>query len=222
MATNPAPLLVELEVSRKKFKRELELWSANSVRRERGWILLSEDEESLALELAFLARVTTSAGTAPVPIVACAIRLTYENYDLWPPSLTFIDAFTREPTKPHVRAVMPSEDGGRNVLIDAHPDTGQPFLCFPGIREYHTHPQHSGDSWLLHRAAGEGSLSTICDRVWRFMARNVVGLGVNIITLPGWPLRAQLNVSVLQGQFSETVPVAAPTPTPAPLQGAPA
>jgi hypothetical protein len=217
-----APLLVEPEVSRTKFRRELDLWLANGVRHERGWVLLTQSEATLSVEVAFLARLSTSVGTVALPVVACAIRLTYENYDIWPPSLTFIDVFTRQPTQPHVRAFMPSEDGPRDVLIDGHPDTGIPFVCFPGIREYHSHPQHSGDSWLLHRSAGEGSLSTVCDRVWRFMARNVVGLSVNVITLPGIPLRAKLNVNLLQGQIAEAPVVPAQVPEkPAEPQGSP-
>jgi hypothetical protein len=35
--------------------------------------------------------------------------------------------------------------------------TGEaPFLCIAGVREYHDHPGHSGDSWDLHRTTGAG------------------------------------------------------------------
>lgn len=202
--------LVDPEIVRRKFRRELDLWTATNVHQERGSILLRADEEALLLEIAFLARVSISTGSGPLPVVVCAVRLTYENYDLWPPSLTFIDAFTRQPSRPHVRAFMPMDEGPRDVLIDAHPDTGLPFFCVAGIREYHSHPQHTGDSWLLHRALSEGSVSTVCDRVWRYMARNVVGLGINIQALPGWPLRAQLAMQIAQGHVQEPSPPALP------------
>jgi len=202
--------LIDPEIARKKFRRELALWTATNIHQERGWILLRSDEDALLLEIAFLARVSISVGSGPLPAVVCAIRLTYENYDLWPPSLTFIDAFTRQPARPHVRAFMPMGDGPRDVLIDAHPDTGLPFFCVAGIREYHSHPQHTGDSWLLHRSLGEGSVSTVCDRVWRYMARNVVGLGINIQALPGWPLQAQLAIQIAQGHIQEPQPPALP------------
>ena len=202
--------IVDPAISALKLRRELELWHANSAHQERGWILLRHDESAPLVELAFLSRISTSAGSGPLPIVACAIRLTYENYDLWPPSLTFIDIFTRQPAKPHVRAFMSMKDGPHDVLIDGHPETGLPFLCVAGIREYHTHPQHTGDSWLLHRSQGEGGISTICDRVWRYMARNIAGLGVTIQALPGWPLRAQLIIQLAQGHVAETQP-SAPT-----------
>lgn len=55
----------------------------------------------------------------------------------------------------------------------------------PGIRQYHNHPQHSVDSWLLHRETHEGSLATICDRIWRAMARNLLGVNIQVQTLPG-------------------------------------
>src|SRR6185437_3217307 len=34
-----------------------------------------------------------------------------------------------------------------------------PFLCLAGVREYHEHPAHTGDSWWVHRTTGAGSLS---------------------------------------------------------------
>lgn len=201
-------LLADVEVTRLKVKRELDLWKANSRPEERGWILLGYDELVPAVEIAFLSRVAISTGSAPLSVVVCAIRLTYENYDLWPPSLTFIDAFTRQPIKPHVRAFMPTPEGPRDALIDGHPLTGQAFLCLPGIREYHTHPQHSGDDWLIHRAAHEGSIANVCERIWRLMSRNVLGIGITTQALPMWPLQAQVTIHLAQGLVdSAVVPV---------------
>jgi hypothetical protein len=51
-----------------------------------------------------------------------------------------------------------------NMIAFNSPDD-PPFLCLPGIREYHDNPAHSGDSWLLHRASGEGSLAFILDKI---------------------------------------------------------
>jgi hypothetical protein len=195
--------IVDPDVSRRKVQREVDFWKANSRHQERGWLLLNYDEIVPSMEIAFLAKIATNAGSAFLPVIVCAIRLTYENYDLWPPSLTFIDMFSRLPSKPHVRAFLSTPEGPRDVLIDGHPLTNQPFLCLPGIREYHSHPQHTGDDWLLHRSAREGSVSTICDRIWRLMARNVLGLGVSIQALPVWPLQAQLSIQLGQGDIGE-------------------
>jgi len=193
-------ILVDPEVTRRKFQTELELWRAHSLHRDRGWLLLGQDEALPSAEIAFLAKVATSTGPGPLPVVVCAIRLTYDNYDLWPPSLTFIDIFSRKPSRPHVRAFVSTPEGPRDVLIDGHPTTNQPFLCLPGIREYHSHPQHSGDDWLLHRPAREGSLTNICERMWRLMTKNVVGLNVSVQALPVWPFRAQLIIQIVQGE----------------------
>jgi hypothetical protein len=211
-------MLVDPEVSRQKLRRDIECWKATTAHQARGCLLLNYDEELLYVELAFLGKISINAGSAPLPIVVCAIRLTYENYDLWAPSLTFIDAFTRDPVAPHVRAFQDAPNGPQDVLINAHPETHRPFLCLPGIREYHTHPQHSGDSWLLHRDRGEGSVSTISERVWHYMARNILGLRVQMQSLPTWPLQVRLQISLAQGdidgltsaQKHHSSPVAAP------------
>ncbi len=211
IASQSVPVLVDRELSREKLLRELELWGNNAMHRERGWILLDVDEDALVVELAFLAQISTSVGSSPLPIVACAIRLTYENYDLWPPSLTFISAFTRQPIRPHVRAFQANPQGLRDVVIDSHPETNQPFLCLAGIREYHTHPQHTGDNWLLHRELGEGSITTICDRVWRYMVNSIIGVGVHMQALPVWPLRAQISIVLTQGELEQPDPKQPPS-----------
>jgi Predicted metal binding domain len=193
-------ILVDPLVTSQKFKQELDLWEAHSEHQRRGWILLNRNDATPSVELAFLAGIATSVPVGPLPVVVCAVRLDYENYDLWPPSLTFIDAFTRQPMHPHVRAFLSTPEGPRDVLVEGHPSTNFPFLCVPGIREYHWHPQHTGDDWLLHRPAKEGSISTICDRIWRMMAKNVVGLQVMVQTLPVVPLQAQVLIQVVQGE----------------------
>jgi hypothetical protein len=190
--------VVDREVTVTKFRRELEAWKLNDDAPRRGWLLLSETESVPAVEVAFLAKLSVSASSS-LPAVVCAVRLEYDNYDLMPPSLTFIDVFTRQPTRPHVRAILGTPDGPRDVLIDGHPTTGQPFLCLPGIREYHTHPQHTGDDWLLHRPTRAGAMWTICDRVWRLMVRNVVGINMAVQAFPVMPLRAQVALQLAQG-----------------------
>lgn len=196
--------LTDREVTRVKFRRELEAWKTNPDSAARGWLLLSEDDTVPNVEIAFLARLSTSAAT-PLPAVVCTARISYDNYDLLPPSVTFIDAFSRKPSRPHARAILGTPEGPRDVLIDGHPITGQPFLCLPGIREYHTHPQHTGDEWLLHRSTRAGGLWTVCDRIWRLMVRNVLGLNVSVLALPVIPMRAQVGLQIVQGDVEGLV-----------------
>lgn len=195
----PALELVPAAVSRGKLNRELELWHANSeIFRRRGWLLLKA--EDLTVDVAFVARV--AVGDMQLPIITAAIRLRYDNYDLWPPSLTFIDPTSGAAGLPAVTAPDRVQGQVRNVLLGL-PGTGQPFLCLPGLREYHHHPQHTGDDWLLHRAAGEGSLAVVCDRVWRRMARNVLGLNIQMQSLPH--TGTQLHIALAQGDVDAVV-----------------
>lgn len=173
--------LVDPEVTRRKVDREIELWSENAkIYRRRGWILLGR--EGPVVDVAFTAALPLGGRT--LPIIGAAVRIDYQNYDLWAPSVEFIDPSTGEFAPPLVGAVMQTPEGPRNLLVGSHPQTGRPFFCVPGIRQYHDHPQHSGDSWLLHRSQGAGSLATICDRIWRTMPRTVVGMQVAVTTLP--------------------------------------
>ncbi len=208
MITKQPLELVPVEVSQAKLKTELEQWQANAVAyRRRGWLLLGVD--GLVVDVGFVAAV--AVGDMRLPVMTAAIRLRYDNYDLWPPSLTFIDPLSGEPAAPAVGAPDVVDGQTRNALLN-RPETGEPFLCLPGIREYHEHPQHTGDHWLLHRADGAGRLAVICDRVWRRMARNVIGLSVHLQSLPQWG--TQLQIGLAQGDIDSAL--AAPAPVPAP------
>lgn len=188
-----ALVLVPAEVSRAKLEEELASWRLNEeVYRRRGWILLRAD--GLIVEVAFIGSV--AVGDIQLSAVTAAIRLTYDNYDLWPPSLDFIDPRTGDLAVPPVQALEPVNGDVRNALL-GHPQTGRPFLCVPGVREYHDHPQHTGDDWLLHRAEGAGRLAVICDIVWRRMVRNVLGLTVQLQSLPR--VGTQLIIGLGQG-----------------------
>lgn len=199
-AATPASLaLVPTEVSRAKFAAELEDWQANAaIYTRRGWLLL--DRGPLHAEVAFLAAVPL-VGVFTIPVITACVRLDYTNYDLWPPSLTFIDPRTREPASPVVRAPATTPAGARDALVDGHPDTGRPFLCLPGILEYHNHPQHTGDDWLLHRAVGAGRLAVICEHIWQRMVRNVLGLQVTVQALPP-AIGTQVGMILMQGDLS--------------------
>jgi hypothetical protein len=158
--------------------------------------------DDLTVDVAFLARVLLG-GQAPLPVVSVCVRLDFSNYDLWAPSVTFLDVFTRAPIVggPHVQAITVENGEVANVVVTPHPRTGGPFLCLPGIREYHSHPQHDGDDWLLHRGAGEGSLWWLCEQIWLRMARNVIGFQVMAATMgsEGPAIVRQAQFALVQG-----------------------
>jgi len=95
-------------------------------------------------------------------------RLDLTGYDLQPPSLEFRDFWTDNKLEyaTMFRALeYEKERKAHVVLLDDHPITHKPFLCIRGIREYHEHPQHSGDDWLLYRQ--QMSLFSILMSLWR-------------------------------------------------------
>jgi hypothetical protein len=184
--------VVNTDVSARKVGHELELWDANAeAYSRRGWIMLRRDPP--VLDLAFLARLPIGGNI--VPAVAACIQVDFTNFDLWAPSVEFIDPVTRQYAPPVVQALVEADGGTpQNLIVGGHPDTGRPFLCIPGVRQYHSHPQHTGDPWLLHRPPRGGSLAVICERIWQTMARTLLGVQVQLVTLPG---SLQLNVQLV-------------------------
>ena len=110
-------------------------------------------------------------GVAAVPALAARAfkaRFDLTDYDLRAPSLEFRDLWTNEllPFNTMFRALeFQRERQAHVVLLDNHPVTHKPFLCLRGFREYHEHPQHSGDEWLLYR--NDLSLFTAVMSLWR-------------------------------------------------------
>lgn len=172
----PAPLqrdmVVPSDVSRRKLQRELDTWKANVAmhwQRERAVIVGIED---LTVDVAFAVPLDGISLGLPGPsasaVIPFAIRLEFTNYDLEPPSLTFIHPFTRTPAAPIVPFREVVDGVERSILVPEHPITRLPFICQPGIAEYHIHPEHRNESWLAeHRDRGLGRLANVVERVWR-------------------------------------------------------
>ncbi|MDE5445604.1 hypothetical protein GWG65_30170 [Bradyrhizobium sp. CSA207] len=169
---------VDPEVSRVKFARELANYrSMESAFRKKGWFLLDAEFPEFFV-------VFAATKLRPSPIVA-AVVLDFTNYDLQPPSVTFVDPFTREPIQaksllvqmlrrpgglsPEAFATMAQQGVAQpSQMIQSDSLEDQPFICLPGVREYHDNPAHTGDSWLLHRNCGEGSLAFILEKIWAY------------------------------------------------------
>jgi hypothetical protein len=95
-------------------------------------------------------------------------RFNLTDYDLEAPSLEFRDPWSDSilQFRTMFRALQyDTERRVHVVLLDDHPITHKPFLCLRGIREYHNHPQHSGDEWLLYRA--HMNMFSILMSLWR-------------------------------------------------------
>lgn len=47
-----------------------------------------------------------------------------------------------------------------------HAQTGRPFICMRGSREYHTHESHLNDLWDSHRNSPDNNLGGLLTQLW--------------------------------------------------------
>ncbi|WP_026616818.1 putative metal-binding protein [Ensifer aridi] len=171
---------VDPEVSRAKFDREISRFRPYAdAYRMQGCFLIEESFPS-----AFF--IFASPKVKP-RVIGAAIEIDFTNYDLRPPSVVFVDPFTRQPIarkdlplnmlrRPQLPGTPPEMISNliqQNAVsltdfIQANSLQDSPFLCMAGVREYHDNPAHSGDPWLLHRGSGEGCLAFILDKIIKY------------------------------------------------------
>ena len=154
---------VDEAVTRRKFEFELNQFKANQVGyRKRGIFLMDVNFPNIFIGF-------TAIQLAPPPLVF-VVRLNFENYDMEPISVRFVNPFTFEPLQifriPFVRRI-PNQVKPQNLIAQ---NKGKlPFFCIPGIREYHKHDGHTGDLWFLHRKrGGEGTMGFIIKKLYDY------------------------------------------------------
>lgn len=174
MEKNNNKQVVQPEVSRTKFDNEVsEYRKLEDEWRKKGVICLNI--EFPIIQLVFIAHQLKP------PSVAFAVSIDFNNYDVDPPSIVFINPFSGKPITTKEMNVgffqlskkdLPVPEGQPKVvqnimqpILMGAPDD-YPFLCIPGVREYHKHPAHTGDSWLLYRNKGEGKLGFLIDQLY--------------------------------------------------------
>jgi len=118
------------------------------------------------------------------------VRLSLDDFDLRAPSVTF-----RHPSSweilphEHLPQGVHIVDGKPIRVVHAkHPTTEFPFFCMRGVREYHEHPQHSGDEWLLYR--GSINSFSILSCIIRCCCTNVSPV---ILLLPQFQLQSRVD-----------------------------
>jgi hypothetical protein len=179
---------VDPNVSRVKFDREVERLVAQQTTLQAKGIFLVGRPTYPIVDLVFVPRRPLSivmnmqkSGRLFLPggyavtaeflnLAARAFKARFDltDYDLQAPSLVFLDPWTDKELAfdQMFRALEYEKERKQHVVLLAdHPVTHKPFICVRGIREYHIHPQHSGDDWLLYR--GDFSLFSIVLSVWR-------------------------------------------------------
>jgi len=187
------PIFVDPEVSRTKFDRELSRWQELASEHGKRGIFVTE------ARFPDVFAVFAAPHLLP-PSVVFGVALNFDNYDFWPPSVRFMNAFTREPfTKANLPPFLmkqPLPPGfeappGMQVRAAAAPavmfqgDGAEAFFCAQGVREYHQHPAHTGDPWLRYRTSGKGTLFHILDKLHEF--------GIGIIKAHQMNMVIQIN-----------------------------
>ena len=183
---------VDPAVSRAKFEREIgDYGSMEADYRARGWFLVKAEWPLAVVVLA-------SKKTSP-PAIVTAVQFDYTNYDVEAPSVRLVDPFSGTPLLskelptrlprmiPGPELPIPGPGGAKaqlntaQELMQAHSPEDLPFLCVPGVKEYHDHPGHSGDPWELHRSRGEGRLVHLLQVISKYGLEPVKGFNVNLV-----------------------------------------
>ncbi len=192
MTTNQA---VDPAVSRAKFDGEIQDFrNLEDEYGQRGWFLVSAEFPR--------ALVVLAARQLKPPAIVTGVAFDYTDYDLRPPSVRLVDPFTQAPWTaedlPTTLRRRVETDGGLPFglqlplgasiprLIQEQPlmqsYTGEtPFLCVAGVREYHDHPAHSGDTWELHRPMGAGRLVRLLEVISTYGLRPISGYNVSLV-----------------------------------------
>lgn len=183
--------VVDPAVSHAKFDQEVAAYRASAaLHQRRGWFLVEAEFPKVFVVLA-------APQLTPSPIVT-GVEIDFTNYDLWPPSVVLVNPFTRDPyhagglptallrRRTHRVEVAPGQFAERSdivPLMQAHTPDEVPFLCVPGVREYHEHPAHTGDSWLGRRGDGEGTLFAILNTIHQYGSQPITQyqLGLQIM-----------------------------------------
>lgn len=166
---------VDPAVTKRKFDLEVsKLQKTIDYQRKRGIILLKIDYPNLYI--AFCA-----PQLHPSPCVF-AVKINFDNYDFHPLSVTFVNPFTFDPVMDINQlpthffrkiGILPTGAPQRQALLQGYTGT-PPFICIAGVREYHDHPAHTGDSWFLHRKiGGEGDLGFLLDKLYLYGISNL-------------------------------------------------
>jgi hypothetical protein len=165
------------EVTREKFEQEVRKFRAVEEHYRTKGILLQEIQFP-KIQLAF-------CSTKLQPnIIGYSVMLDFTNYDTEPPSIKFVNPFTKELLKREEIpfAFLQFKNPFQHQDLIQGGGTMDLFLCIPGVREYHQHPAHSGDSWLLYRGKGEGTLLFILDQLYQHSLSTIRGFLLQPIT----------------------------------------
>jgi hypothetical protein len=184
-------VFVDPVVSRAKFDRELGEFRAQlPIHHRRGiWLMDATFPEVF---------IVLMAVKTPPFIAVFGVVVNFENYDVEPPSIKFVHPVTRQllmmrEVPPLIRFKWTAGPDGKkltgpngeamlesvNIVVAEDPERPG-FMCLQGVREYHAHPAHTGDSWWLHRNTGVGRLSYLLNALASYSIDQISGLNLQI------------------------------------------
>lgn len=171
MYTDPAVVRRKIERELNDFVERIDQYRARGI-----WVLEYRFPELLV--------VFAANQIKPYAIAPYAVLMDFGNYDIEPPSIRFVNPFTREPLKkreiatelsrlrPVVQPPSAEAPSGQGLQSDRFlqwwTDDDLPFICLQGVREYHNNPGHTGDPWWLHRAKGAGSIIRLLELISKY------------------------------------------------------
>lgn len=191
--SNPVSMqVVDPMVSREKFEQETKLFLESMVlHRKRGIIVLECCFPDI--KVAFCA-----PQIKPSPIVF-AVNINFTNYHLEALSVKFINPFTfalltqQELGHQFARKIQTANGIPQLQPLALGLPDGTSFICLPGIREYHSHSDHSNDPWLTHRGkGGEGTLGFIVEKLYQYGIVSLNGFHLQM-SIPYLPLGIDIN-----------------------------
>ena len=97
------------------------------------------------------------------------LRIDCDNWNEVPPSVALLSPAGAFLTGAEVQPL-----GGSIFNHSAHEQTGRPFVCMRGVREYHTHSSHRHEVWDTYRSEDGMNILGIITQITRAL-RRIVG-----------------------------------------------
>jgi hypothetical protein len=137
---------MHVALSRSLFDDRVGRWPPD-LAQARGWILHRVSYPVIDCEF-------TSVGRTPLRLYC-----DFADWDEQPPSVVL-----QSSSGALLQTLPPNPTGVFNG--GAHPTTGRPFICTPGVKEFHVHSSHVNERWDQFRGKPGFDLGDIITKLW--------------------------------------------------------
>jgi hypothetical protein len=98
------------------------------------------------------------------------LNLICDNWNELPPSVALLS-----PSGSFLTTAEVQQLSGSIFNASAHEQTGRPFICMRGVREYHSHSSHRNEVWDSYRSQEGMNILGIVTQIARAL-RKIVGV----------------------------------------------